>query len=321
MLDVSHIADTQSYDIKTYYGLGLVPGTSGLSDWVQWTKPRGIKFIYIFGAGGGGSGGGSDNTSNTSGGGGGGGSGGFTSILLPEMFVPDVLYIYAGAGGKGLLNTIGNGIDGSNTYIAVEPYTTFTANLTLFRANGGGGGGGGTATTAGAAGIGGLAASLSDMPLARGKITTLAGHNGGLGGAANGGNATDITFPVNGLMLTGGAGGGGNASGGTGGNGAGIVAPTGPLGTTYFRSVAGGARAQANNAATPGENGYMAVNFIQNVGGGGGGGGSSGSNRPGAIGGDAAPGCGGGGTGAGSPSNPTIKGGEGGPGFVTILCW
>lgn len=320
MLDVLHLQDTQSYDFKQYFGLGLDIGTSNLDDWIVWNKPRGIKFCYMLGVGGGGSGGGSDTTVNDSGGGGGGGSGAQTAILLPEMFIPDVLYIYAGAGGKGQLNTAGTGINGANTYIAIERYSTFTANLTLLTANGGTGGGGGGAASGGAGGAGGAASTVADMPLCRGAFTSIAGQVGGAGGTT-GANAPDFNFPTSGLMVTGGSGGGGGATGGGAGDGGDIIAPTTTLGDTYFGPILGGIGAQGNNAATPGGNGYRSSNYIINVGGAGGGGGSSGNNRPGAIGGDGAPGCGGGGTGAGNPSNPTIKGGEGGPGFVIILCW
>jgi hypothetical protein len=319
MLDVLHIADTQSYDVKTYLGNGLTAGTTNLTDWVQWTKPRGIKFIYILGLGGGGSGGGNETSGSAAGGGGGGASGSQTSILLPEMFIPDVLYIQAGAGGKGL-ELSSAGLPGSDTFIAIEPYDTYTPNLTLLRARGGGGGGFGISTTGGTGGIAGAASTIDDMPLCRGAFTSLAGQNGGAGGNNNGGVAPNINFPVNGLMVTGGAGGGGNGVGGSGGAGGSIIKPA-TLGETYFRSIIGGNGAQGQNAGQDGGNGYSANFNIINVGGAGGGGGASGGARSAGIGGDAAPGAGGGGTGGGSSSNPVIKGGEGGPGYVMILCW
>ena len=319
MLDILHIADTQSYDVKTYLGNGLTAGTTGLRDWVQWTKPRGIKFVYILGLGGGGSGGGNDTATSAAGGGGGGASGSQTSILLPEMFIPDVLYIQAGAGGKGL-DVSTAGLPGSDTFIAIEPYDTYTPNFTLLRARGGGGGGFGTGAAAGAAGVAGVASTIDDMPLCRGAFTSLPGQNGGIGGAPGSGNAPNIDFPVNGLMVTGGAGGGGNGVGGNGGQGGSIIKPA-TLGETYFRSIIGGTGAQGANNGTQGGNGYSANFNIINVGGAGGGGGASGGLRSAGIGGDAAPGAGGGGTGGGSPSNPVIKGGEGGAGYVMILCW
>ena len=318
MLDILHIADTQSYDVKTYEGNGLTAGTTNLTDWVQWTKPRGIKFIYILGLGGGGSGGGSDNTANSSGGGGGGGSGAQTTILLPEMFIPDVLYIQAGAGGKGLLiNDVGP--SGSDTFIAIEPYNTYTPNLTLLRARGGAGGGAGSGTAAGAGGVAGAASTIADMPLCRGAFTSLSGQNGGNGGAPNG-VAPNINFPVNGLMVTGGAGGGGSNTASTGRAGGSIIKPL-TLGETYYRSIIGGAGASGSSAGRDGGNGYSANFNIINVGGAGGGGAASGGARVSGRGGDAAVGAGGGGTGAGTASNPAIKGGEGGSGFVMILCW
>ena len=320
MLDVLHIADTQSYDVKTYLGNGLTAGTTGLRDWVQWTKPRGIKFIYMLGLGGGGSGGGNDTATSAAGGGGGGGSGAQTCIVLPEMFIPDVLYIQAGAGGKGLELTSA-GLPGSDTFIAIEPYDTYTPNLTLLRAHGGGGGGFGTGAAGGTGGTGGAASTIDDMPLCRGRFTSIAGQAGANGGAPGSGVGGSITFPTTGLMVTGGAGGGGNGVGGSGGSGGSVNRPTGPLGETYFRSVIGGTGAAGSNEGTQGGNGYSSNFEIINVGGGGGGGGASGGNRLAGIGGDAAPGAGGGGTGGGGPSNPVIKGGEGGPGYVMILCW
>ena len=108
MLDFFGIPDSPNVDVQRFFG----PATAGLTQWETWRKPRGCKMVYMIGVGGGSSGGVGVNTGTTSGGGAGGGSGAQSSLLIPAMFVPDILYVQAGAGGTEVrLHAVGR--DGS----------------------------------------------------------------------------------------------------------------------------------------------------------------------------------------------------------------
>ena len=204
MLDFSHVLSTPGADIQTFFG----HVSTALRQWHTWRKPRGAKFIYMIGVGGGGSGGTGIGTGTTSGGGGGGGSGGQTIVMIPAFLVPDVLYINAGIGGASIntFNTAGQA--GGQTSICIEPNTAVLSNITLLAASGGSGGLAGTANLGGAAGAGGTVVTIGSMPLAaRGFYNFLAGQ-AGIAGTAPNGAVSNLTEPVTGLMVTGGAGGG-----------------------------------------------------------------------------------------------------------------
>src|SRR5208337_1225944 len=196
MLDFSHIINTPGIDIQ--YFEGDSQGTN-LQVWQTWKKPRGTNWIYMLGVGAGGSGGcGYTNIGGADGGGGsGGGSGGQGSLFIPTIFVPDVLYIQCGTGG---INVTANaaGVNGSNTYIAIEPYTTANPLTTFLLCPGGTGGGLGSA------------------------------GGSGIGGAAGASPTSNVSFPVTGLMVTGGAG-GGSATAAAFSNGASITLATATL--------------------------------------------------------------------------------------------
>jgi hypothetical protein len=264
--------------------------TSLNSGYQTWRKPRGVKNIYILGVGGGSSGQVASSTSNS---GGGGGSGGQSCLWIPALFVPDVLYIQCGSGGRHPTTLYSGGlqIGGGPSYVLLEPSTTFTPNLTLLYANGGSAG----ATS------GGTIATIANMPLAaRGLYTLVAGA---AGGAASTGTASAAILPTTGLIPTGGGGGGGGS-----GNAGGSVNGPGDLESNIIPSISGGA------ISGNGSSGFIDKYFLYSFGGSGGGGGAN------TNGGNGGPGAGGGGPGA-FATTPGGRPGDGGPGFVIIMSW
>ena len=321
MLDFNHILATPGYDTQYFQGSSTVT----LRQWQTWKKPRGVNWVYMIGVGGGGGGGASRNNSTTSAGGGGGGSGAQTTVLIPAQFVPDILYVQAGNGGAGGTYTGTSGpVSGNNglpTYVAIEPSTTLTANMTLLLANAGQGGGLGSAT-AGTAGTAGTVATIAGMCLAgRGVFNFLAGQAGGTGGttAAAG---TSITPPTTGLRVTGGAGGGGQATTVPQLGGA-ISAIAGALGTDFFPlPLSAGAVASGATPAAVSTSGFISKNFLFNFGGAGGSGSTNTAGGTSGNAGNGAPGSGGGGGGGeNSAAGGVSKSGNGGPGFVYIISW
>ena len=315
MLDFNHILSNPGYDVQQFYG----DSTTTLTQWHTWRKPRGVKWVYLLGVGGGGSGGTGVNTGTTSGGGAGGVSAAQSSVLIPAMFVPDILYIQAGAGGQGPTTSAAQGTAGQPTYVSIEPDSTLTSNMTLLYALGGTVTSAtvATTTTGGAAGTAPIAATIGNMPLAaRGYYTLLAGVAGATGGSSTTAG-TSVTLPATGLMVTGGTGGGG-CNGTTGSAGGAFNTVTGSLGQDFFPALAGGLAAVTS---TPGRNGgsFIAKNFMMNYGGTGGGGATTTSGGTAGAGATGAPGCGGGGSGGGNTTNTTLKAGDGGPGFVIII--
>src|SRR5208337_1491292 len=160
MLDFSHIINTPGIDIR--YFEGDSQGTN-LQVWQTWKKPRGTNWIFMLGVGAGASGGCGCNTDTAnSGGGGGGGSGAQSLVFIPTIFVPDILYIQCGIGGQQPSPLVSGaaGVGGSNTYIAIEPYTTANPLTTFLLAQGGGGGTSATISAGGGGGAAGSAATL-----------------------------------------------------------------------------------------------------------------------------------------------------------------
>jgi hypothetical protein len=268
--------------------------------------------ITCIGGGGGGGGGSTNNSATARGGGAGGSSGGFTTLSIPAIYLPDRLYVSAGAGGLGgapgataALGTVGTG-----SYVALAPYTTLTAIYTVCYANGGTVSTVPASTTATSTAPGAVAAAtIANMLIAGlGNFSALAGQVGGAGGLFNNGAGGAITYPVTGLLISGGAGGGGGSSAG----GA-VTAPT-QASYVYFSTLAAGT---AGNPALDGRSGYKIEQPLLSLGASGGGAGSvnnavAGNGRPGGI------GCGGSGGGGGSTGG---TGGAGGPGLVIIQSW
>src|SRR5208283_619829 len=204
MLDFFNILNTPGVDIQ--YFEGDSQGTN-LQVWQTWRKPRGARLIYMLGVGAGGSGSCGLNTS-TSGGGGGGGSGAQASVCIPAIFVPDILYVQCGVGGIPTISSGAAGVNGSNTYIAIEPYTTFNGLTTFLLAQSGSGGGASSTTNGGTGGTWGAASTISQMCLAaKGLVTLIDGGVGGNGrNDTNSGGATASGWSTTGLIVSGGAG-------------------------------------------------------------------------------------------------------------------
>ena len=320
MLDFNNILATPGYDFQQFYG----DATVTLLQWQTWRKPRGVNWVYMIGVGGGGGGGSSRNNSTSAGGSGGGSSGAQTSLLIPAMFVPDILYIQAGAYGIGGTYTGASagvaGTAGTPTYVCVEPDTTLTENMTLLFANGGNSGGAG-GPGAGAGGAAPVAATIANMPLAgRGRYTFGAGQAGGTGGAT-GAAGVAITLPF-GLMVTGGAGGGGNNGAVPSLGGAISAVPNTLVADAFPLPINPGAVASGATPAGPSGNGFISRNYMFNFGGAGGSASTATAGGNCGPAGNGAPGCGGGGGGgANTTAAGPSKGGDGGPGFVYIISW
>jgi hypothetical protein len=302
MLDFNHILNTPGYDMQTFVGTS---GTT-LIQWQTWRKPRGVKWIYMIGVGGGASGQTGINTGTTSGGGAGGGSGAQTMLMIPAMFVPDLLYIQAGQGGVGATTSGSQNIAGTITYVSVEPNTALTTQTTLLFANGGPAGG--TAPTATAGGITAATAAvatIANMPLAgRGQYQFLAGQAGGTGGTNTTGGVGP-GFPSTGLMVQGGGGGGGTNAG-TVSDGSQSMGAA--IGQTFPITFGGSGQSGIN---------FQAAFYQMNYGGTGGAGASNSVDA--GKGGAGSPGAGGGGGGGANTTRTAVKGGDGGPGFVIII--
>lgn len=321
MLDFNHILSTPGYDIQEFYGQ---VGTT-LVQWQTWRKPRGVNWVYMIGVGGGGGGGASRNSTTTSAGSSGGGSGAQTTVMIPARFIPDTLYIQAGSGGAGGVytgtSTTGNsGNSGLPTYVAIEPSTTLTANMTLLVADGGSFGRAGT-TAIVIGGPGGTVSTIATMPLAgRGVFNFLAGQAGQNGNNISG--YTSFLPPFTGLMVTGGCAGGGTNNAGNGIQGGGIFAPINQLGRDFFPLIFPGTPASGSTPGVNASGGYISRNYLRFFGGGGAGGSSGTSGGTSSRGGNGAPGCGGGGGGGeNSAAGGVSKSGNGGPGFVIIISW
>jgi hypothetical protein len=323
---IINVTSATSITISATPGGAAVTSTAGTatpggvftlsSQWQTWRKPRGVKNVYMIGVGGGSSGAVGANAAATNIGGAGGGSGGQTCVWMPAFFVPDVLYIQCGAGGQHPDTLVSGQTQqgGGPTYVAIEPSTTITPNMTVLLANGG---------VSGAV-TGGALATIAGMPLAaRGFYTFFGGQAGTAGGAAGSGNGTALTFPVTGRITMGGTGGGGGGvNGGTGGS---ITQPAGvPINDFFLPTQTGGTSASGATPATAGGSGIITRNFIMNYGGLGGGGASNTSGGVAGAGGDGAPGSGGGGSGGSTTTagaNTLARPGNGGDGFVIVMSW
>jgi len=314
MLDLLHLPKSTPGNVDYFYHTG--------TSWVTWEKPRGIIMLEIICIGGGG-GGRSGHVFNGSGrsGGAGGGSGGFSRLLIPAVFLPDVLYVSVGRGGAGgattaASNTSNLGANGTASYVSIAP-STAAIYLACF-ANAGGGG----ITTGASTNAGGLAASVvtqaNCLMSGLGQFFALAGQSGTAGTTLAG---TAITYPTTGLLLSGGAAGGGGL---TGGNFGGFVTAPTQASFSLITTRTGGLAA---STADPGADGLSLFQPLMSIGGAGGGMSTSTTNNVGrgGNGGNGGFGSGGGGGGAGPsgfvPGNGAGAGGKGGDGLVIIRSW
>jgi hypothetical protein len=321
MLDFFHITATPGADIQYYVG-GQTTAATGdrYIRWQTWRKPRGAKWIYMLAVGPGG-GGGAGFSGATGGGGGGGPSGAQQIIMLPAMWVPEILYIQCGRGGIGAQTSAstsqsgGGGVTGGNTYVGIDTADGLPTNTMLIAAQSGGSSSATfpTATTGGAASLGPTSNSIASWVAgARGLYTSLNGQ-GGVAGGTNTAVGSDLLIPNTGLLVTGGAGGGGSNTT-TGSNGGAVTGiASSPFAQSLIPILLGGPAPGGIGTA-----GIITNNQLMFLGGAGGAGGTS-TVAPG-RGGDGAPGCGGGGGGGGNGGAAAVGvGGNGGPGFVYII--
>jgi hypothetical protein len=302
MLDFFNIPSNFRGDVQTFGGCA-----DTVYSWVQWTKPRGVSMVAIFGVGAGGKGGnGAVGANSAAAGGGGGGSGSQSFVCLPAILIPDVLFVAVPSNGIA-------------TRVAIYPDSTI--NNTLLIANQGGSGGIASGATPGAAGSAGSAASIATMPLAGlGVYNLLAGQAGIIGGVAVAGGA--LTLPTTGLCVTGGTGGGGVPAAATAGTAGGNITGAGVLPTLN----GGAAQATATSPGNAGSNGllcgYRGLEFsMGGTGGGSSHGSATGAGLFGGNGGKGGIGCGGGGGGGCLTGGTAGIGGQGGEGQVVILAW
>ena len=306
MLDFTHLLNSQSSDVQIF------SNPSALGVYSQWQKPRGVSMVYIlaWGAGGGGGGGQTGAATLACSGSPGGGSGAQSTLLIPAILIPDTLYVQVGLGGNGgAANSSGTG--GTSSNVAVFPYGSPTSNTVGYLIGAAGGGGGTrTANTGGTAGTAGAVGRIADSNQAGLGIPFYLVGQASATGAANtataGGN---VTQPVTGLLVTGGAGGGGctTTANGAGGN----ISATG---FGYQLAVPGGV-AGVPAISRDGGNGIQQFKPLLFTGGAGG---ASANNGIGGAGGRGAFGCGGGGGAGGTTGG---AGGQGGDGLVIIIAW
>ena len=320
MLDFAYLTNNPSNDIQYF--------TGNIGNWFTWKKPRGAKLIYMFGVGGGASGGCGINTGVSSGGGAGGASGMQTSLVIPAFFVPDILYVQCGAGGKQptVLVSGALGVAGSPTFVNIVPDSSQAgfnsvsflyaagANATVTAPTTTAGGGTGTAVTT-LIQFQWLGLKGMSNPIQNNVLGTAGGTSTGAGVSLSYYSATN-TF---GNSVLGGSGGGGSSA--TPGAGGGITSPGGSFSADFLLpTTAGGAAASGATPAGDGAGGFKSRNQILNFGGYGGGGASTTAGGVAGRGGDGAPGCGGGGAGGSNTTNPTLaRPGNGGDGFVYIV--
>jgi len=302
--------------------------STGTASWQVWQKPASCRFVYMLCIGGGGGGGaGRRNPGVATCGGGGGGCSSITRMMVPAIFLPDVLYIQVGAGGAGgdgdATNIQSDGASGNLSYISVQPNST-AVNIICQSGNaaaGGGIGGRSNGSIASSGGSAGTAWTAATTILEFAYFRSTIGRIG-----ANAGNTTvppsNITVSATGVPLTGGAGGGGTSAGTATENGGSINA------SKLNPAISGGLADSATNAN--GKAGFSLM-IPTNSGktptpmfftGGSGGGSTTTAGANGGDGGDGAYGCGGGGGGASNETGvPAGDGGKGGDGLVIITCF
>ena len=239
-----------------------------------------------------------------------GGSGAQTTVLIPAMMIPDILYVWTGRGGLGSVS----GDAGQPTYVAVEPFVSGTttvapyaylrSQIVVASANGAVG----AASTAG-----GLVSSVSQMAMAgRGLWNSIVGNTG----AASNSNQT---VPNNGNMHLGGAGGNSTTNTPTGIRGGFQPAITLNTASRYFSANQNSGGIEGAGAIAP--PGNLPCSWWHYAQGGTGGGGATSTGAAG-IGGAGNLGAGGGGSGGTSTSFTSITAsGPGGSGYCYIISW
>ena len=305
-------------DVQTFFTGNNAQGSQ------KWLKPRGVTMCYMvcIGSGGGGGGGFTGASTTARGGGAGGGSSSIAKMLIPALFLPDVLLVQVGSGGKGGAANA-NGGTGVNSIISYGVGLTAigTSPNIILQSNNAAPGGGGAGTGA-AGGTGGTVPTISTQAISGaaaswGVQSFIVGLAGGGGGAQTGAAGTAVNNAWNLICCGSGAGGGGvNSvnSGFAGGN----IGFVGSLdfadGAIVTGSLVGGT-AGSSTAAGNGNSGIQLWKPFYMTGGSGGG---SSDGSTGGNGGNGGIGCGGGGGGGGTTGG---TGGNGGDGFVCIISW
>ena len=317
--DFGHLPPQFTGDVQTFFPNSITANTY----WQHWTKPRGVSMVYMCAVGGGGGGGGGrEGATNTArGGGGGGGSGAYATLMVPAIFLPDVLKIQVGHGGQG-------GAASTNGTAGIASGVSFGSGLTaggsspnlILRGNGGSAGGAGSLTAGGTFGAAGTVTGFGAIQ--QFGVSLNNSGQAGVGGGAHTGNAgSPITSVFASSPLSGGSGGAGintpaqvGFAGGALGLQSALDFGDGTL-TPAAAFRAGGVAGTLGVAGGPGNAGLYSIKPFHNTGGTGGG---SCDNAAGGAGGPGGIGCGGGGGGAGTTGG---RGGDGGPGIVIIISW
>ena len=259
--------------------------------------------VFIFAVGGGGAG----IFAAVTAGGTGGGSGAQTTVLIPAMMIPDILYVWTGRGG---LNTV-SGDPGQPTFVSVEPFVSATTTsppysflrpqMIVASANGAIG------STAGVASI------ADNMSMAgRGLWNSIPGQ----GGSAQN---TSQPVPSNGNMHLGGSGGASSTNTAAGNRGPAQLAITLTTASRYFSANQNSGGIEGVVAYAPAGN--LPCSWWHYAQGGTGGGGATSAGGAG-YGGTGNFGAGGGGSGGTSTNfNTVTSGGAGGPGYCYIISW
>ena len=313
MLDIFGLDANTSF-VQVFSALSTA---SGAKNFHEWYRPRGCRFVFLFGTGGGGGGGGGlANVAGTArGGGSGGGSGAICGALYFASSLPECLFIAPGTGGAGGADSSAGG-GGSGTYVMVRPDPSFAAAFTVLFANGGSNGSAGTIGAVGG-GAAGVQQNLSSLPLvaqalANFPTATTVGYFGTGGGAGGNGGAQSNGSSQNAFaasFMHGGAGGGSVSAGNLAGNGGTIV---GVAETLLPLTVLGGTA----GGVLDGVHGIGSLTPFFATGGGGGAGNPAGTGGKGGDG-----GVGGGGGAGGGAGTTGGAGGRGGDGIVAVICW
>lgn len=306
MLDLFDLPSGTQADVKVFKANSVGSRIA----WQTWCKPRGKTMAFMVCIGGGGNGGtGVIGANSTAAGGGGGGSGGQSTLLIPTLFLPEILYITV---------TVGIGV----SQISLSPQNVVNSNVLIGPA--GSSGGNASGATAGAAGAGATVNPLSSSCLAgMGLVSFLGGQAGIIGGAT--GAAGDLTLPTTGLVVTGGTGGGGlPAAAANGTKGGDFIVPAAP--TSFPPQLGGAVQSVATNPANPGSNGFQGLYRLLYSYGGTGGSSTHGSASGGGLvqagGGRGGPGSGGGGMGGAlTGSTAAVGAALGGEAICIIISW
>jgi hypothetical protein len=331
-IDYSHLPPNNNGDVQIFN----IPNSGS---WYTWIKPRGITMVHMTCiSGGGGGGGGYCRATLTSGSGGAGGAcSGITTLLIPAIFLPDILFVQVGTPGLGgtgsaTTGTVGqSGSAGSNSYISMGHNSEASVPSLILQSGivTPGGGGGGILVGSPNGGIVPTVVTIATLgPIVKygmvnaNGVATNAGIVGAVGSVGYAGVGSNNGNQWQTIPFTPGQGGAGIASGSTtalNGGGLNLINVFELPDMGLYSGPSQGAftyngGSPASNANIHGNPGIQIMKPLMGTGGLGGASSNSGS---GGNGGSGAIGCGGGG-GAGLISG---NGGNGGSGYVAIVCW